>query len=267
MKPPVYDPAWPDDVKALYKHDMEEIWDRSLAPHLWNQYHNQIDVYLDIAGTAPLRILDVGCAQGTLALLLAERGHDVTAIDIRPQFLEYAKSRYTQGQVEFLAANALQDQLAGEYDLIFANQIIEHLVYPQELAERLKMLLRPGGELVVTTPNGDYIKNNLPAYSTLGDPREWEHLQFSADGDGHFYAYLAEELGDIFHNANLTDIEIRFFETPFISGHMKVRYIHGLIPSSTLRIADRLLLAIPGLKRRFAHQLLIMGRAPGHPRV
>src|SRR5207342_664659 len=102
MIPPVYNPAWPDDVKALYRHDMQEIWDRRLTPQIWNQYHNQLDYYLGIAGDEPLSVLDVGCAQGTLALLLAERGHHVTAVDIRPQFLDYAKSRHTHGDIRFL---------------------------------------------------------------------------------------------------------------------------------------------------------------------
>src|SRR4029079_16993196 len=127
-----------DDVQALYRHDMQEIWDPRLAPHVWNQYHNQLDYYFGIAGDKPLTILDVGCAQGTLALLLAERGHHVTAVDIRPQFLEYAHARRSKGEVTFLAANVLEDDLPGEYDLIFANQIIEHVVHPVELLVRLR---------------------------------------------------------------------------------------------------------------------------------
>ena len=42
MKPPRFDPSWPADVLALYRHDMQEIWDPSIAPQIWNQYHNQL---------------------------------------------------------------------------------------------------------------------------------------------------------------------------------------------------------------------------------
>ena len=94
------------------------------------------------------------CAEGTLALLLCERGHQVTAIDIRPDFLEYARSRYSHGDIRFVAANALEGDLPGPYGLIFANQIIEHLVYPSGLLERLHALPVPGGRLVKSTPNG-----------------------------------------------------------------------------------------------------------------
>ena len=50
MKPPSFDAAWPADVLALYRHDMQEMWDRTIAPQVWNQYHNQLDLYLELCG-------------------------------------------------------------------------------------------------------------------------------------------------------------------------------------------------------------------------
>jgi len=262
LKPPVALTTWSAELQAVHRHDMQEIWDRSLAPHVWNQYHNQLDQYLGIAGDKPLDILDVGCAQGTLALLLGERGHRVTAVDLRQEFLDYAQSRHTHGDVRFVQANALQENIPGRYDLVFANQLIEHLVYPKEFLARLRNNLRPGGRLVVTTPNGAYIKNNLPSFRELGDPRQWEHLQFTADGDGHFYAYRADELVDICQAAGLQNVQARFFESPLISGHMKVRHIHRFTPAGLLKTLDRVLLATPWLGTRSAHQLLVSGNEP-----
>ena len=261
MKPPVFQANWSAELQALHRHDMQEIWERSLAPAIWNQYHNQLDIYLRIAGTEPLDILDVGCAQGTLALLLAERGHRVTAVDLRPQFLDYARSRHTHGQVRFLQANAMEDDLPGRYGLIFVNQLLEHLVYPQQLVQRLLGNLLPGGRLVATTPNGRYLRNSLPSFSQLGDARRWEHLQYTADGDGHFYAYQPAELARIFGAAGLQNVQTRFFESPMISGHMKMRYLHGFTPVFVLRALDRLLLATPWLGSRMAHQLMVCGTA------
>ena len=63
MKPPKYDPDWPADVLALYRHDIQEMWDRTIAPQVWNQYHNQLDIYLGLCeGAGKLNVLDVGCA-------------------------------------------------------------------------------------------------------------------------------------------------------------------------------------------------------------
>ena len=263
MKPPQFDPGWPADVQALYRHDMQEIWDSSIAPQIWNQYHNQLDLYRNLCnGRGRLDILDVGCAQGTLALLLAEDGHNVCAMDIRQQFLDYAVSRYEKGEVRFVCANAMEGDIAGRYDLIFANQIIEHLVYPLELVRRLAAQLKPGGRLVMTTPNGDYLKNNLPSFSELGDPAQHAHRQFTADGDGHFFAYRANELMDIFSAAGLRKVRVSHFETPWISGHMKLRYLHPWVPVALLRRLDGATLSVPGIGKRLAHQLLVMGEVP-----
>ncbi len=259
MKPPVYNPDWSAEVQALYRHDLQEIWDQRIAPHVWNQYHNQLAIYLAYADRPAMNVLDVGCAQGTLALLLGERGHRVTAVDLRPEFLEYAKSRHTTGDVRFIQANALAGDIPGQYDLIFANQIIEHLVYPDQLLLRLIDRLKPGGRIVVTTPNGDYAKNTLPSYLELGNPKDWEHLQFTADGDGHFYAYLREELMAVFTRAGLVDVSANFSESPFISGHLKVRHAHAWMPVALLRGLDRAVLAIPWAARRLGHQLLVTG--------
>jgi 2-polyprenyl-3-methyl-5-hydroxy-6-metoxy-1,4-benzoquinol methylase len=262
MKAPIYDGSWPDDVLALYRHDMQEIWDPTIAPQIWNQYHNQLDLYLSLAGDgAPLEILDVGCAQGTLALKLAEGGHRVCAVDLRQQFLDYARSRYEFGDIEFHQGNVLELELERSFDLIFANQIVEHLVYPLEMVYGLKKLLKDDGRLIVTTPNGDYLVDTLPSYAELGEPEQWKHMQFTADADGHFYSYLGSELGAIFAQAGFAHVEVQYFETPWISGHMKVRYLHEILPLSALRWLDRLMLKLPLLKRRFAHQLMVVGSA------
>lgn len=262
MKPPVFDPSWPADVQALYRHDMQEMWDPTIAPQIWNQYHNQLDMYCALADErGQIDILDVGCAQGTLALLLAEHGHRVCAMDIRQQFLDYAALRHEEGEIRFICGNALDATPDRQFDLVFANQLIEHLVYPAQLVGRLASWLKPRGRLVVTTPNWAYVKSGLPSFSELGDPAQHEHLQFSADGDGHFFAYRAGELVEIFRNAGLTQVRVRCFETPWISGHVKFRYLHRWLRTGLLRWLDRATLQIPVMGERLAHQLMIVGEA------
>jgi 2-polyprenyl-3-methyl-5-hydroxy-6-metoxy-1,4-benzoquinol methylase len=265
MKPPVFEEDWSAEIKALYRHDVQEVWDDSLNRHVWNQYHNQLELYLKLAGcpdrTGVRRILDVGCAQGTLALMLAERGHSVVALDLREGFLDYAKSRYTHGDIRFVLGNVLECELESQFDLVFANQLIEHLVYPDRLVRRLRGCLRSGGKLVVTTPNWSYIRNNLPSFEDLGDPEHLEHLQFTADGDGHFFAYKASELKEIFRQAGFGNFRCKFFESPFISGHLKLRYFHRVLPFKLLSKLDRIALASP-IGSYLAHQIMLVAINP-----
>ena len=185
----------------------------------------------------------------------------MVALDLRPGFLEYAKSRYTHGQIRFVAANALECELDERFDLVFANQIIEHLVYPEQLIRVLKGLLTPNGTLVVTTPNWHYLRNTLPSFKELGDASKYEHLQFTADGGGHFFAYNSSELEHIFANVGFKSVESYLFESPFISGHLKLRHFHQFVPLSLLRALDRIVLASP-LARYLAHQIMIVAKQP-----
>src|SRR5438477_2173058 len=259
MKRPVLDPSWPDDVVEVYRNDMREMWDASIERHMFNSYHNQLDVYLDIADRFGAKsVLDIGVAQATLALLLAESGRNVTAVDIRPQFLEYAKTRYERGDIRFVAGNAFDLPDLGTFDLVFANQIIEHLVYPAELLRNVSRFAHAGGVIVISTPNHDYFRSSLPAYTELGDPKQYEHLQFSAGGGGHFFAYTEEELRKAAKEAKLDVVELIYFESPWVSGHFLFRFIHPVVPAALLRAADRATLRIA--PRKLAHQICMILR-------
>ncbi len=263
MKPPVYTEAWGEEVVSVFRHDMQELWDPTIAPHVWNMYQEQLRQYMGFADSCAMRILDVGCAQATLAMKLAEAGHYVTAVDVRQSFLDYARSRYTHGSIDFVCANVLEDPLEGEFDLIFANQILEHVVRPDEILEALRERLRPGGLLVASTPNHDYVMNDLPSFEQLGDPMQYAHLENSADGDGHFFFYTASELVSCFARAGFSEIAVKPFESPFVSGHMKLRFLHGRVPIALLRAADVVARRLPIYGANLCHQLLATARRAG----
>jgi hypothetical protein len=117
--------------------------------------------------------------------------------------------------------------------------------------------LNLGGRVVVTTPSWHYVRNRLPSFVEIGDPAKLEHLQFTADGEGHFFAYKASELERILVNAGFENIENYFFESPFISGHLKLRYLHRFLPLGLLRLLDQLALGSP-VGPYLAHQLMIV---------
>lgn len=259
MKAPQLDPAWPPEIVEIYRNDLREIWDPTIERHMYHCYHNQLDVYVRLAERyAAASVLDVGCAQGTLALTLAERDRIVTGVDIRPAFLEYARSRWERGDVRFVAANIFDEPSLGVFDMVFANQIIEHVVYPAELLRKLARYVRPGGVLVVTTPNHDYFRSSLPSYRELGDPKQHEHKQFTAGGGDHFFAYTEEELRAAAGAAGLEVAETLYFETPFISGHFFVRFLHRALPLAALQALDRG--ALKTAPRKLAHQLCVVLR-------
>ncbi|MEY9875913.1 SAM-dependent methyltransferase [Streptacidiphilus sp. MAP12-33] len=113
---------------------------------------------------AGLRVLDVGCGQGTQALRLARRGHQVTGIDSDPATLAVARQALagehpgTQARVRLL-------QGSGEdcgrwfgpaaFDLVLCHGVLMYLPEPGPLLAALARILAPGGLLSVLVRNGD----------------------------------------------------------------------------------------------------------------
>lgn len=96
------------------------------------------------------RILDAGCGPGHWTAFLAERGHEIEGIDLVPEFIAHASSRYPH--VAFRVASlAAPDIERGSLGGILAWYSLIHAA-PHELSSLLidaRRLLRPGGSLLI----------------------------------------------------------------------------------------------------------------------
>lgn len=77
--------------------------------------------YLDLANQQGGRILDVACGTGRLTIPIAERGFDVTGLDITREMLELAKQKAERLNlsVNWIHADARQFKLSSKYRFIF----------------------------------------------------------------------------------------------------------------------------------------------------
>lgn len=98
------------------------------------------------------RLLEVGCGYGYFLRCALAAGHDAYGIDVSPAAVEHAArlhpGRVFEGVLE--DASRLGDQ---PFDAIFAAHVIEHLVDPLAFLRAARRRLRPGGLLVLVTPN------------------------------------------------------------------------------------------------------------------
>lgn len=98
------------------------------------------------------KILDVGAGTGRLALRLAEKGADVTALDISPEILKILNKK--NSQIKTVVANAESLPFPDNtFDLVIAAFLIVHLKEPKYFFQEAYRVLKPDGVLALTNIN------------------------------------------------------------------------------------------------------------------
>jgi 2-polyprenyl-3-methyl-5-hydroxy-6-metoxy-1,4-benzoquinol methylase len=102
-----------------------------------------------------LRILDIGCGTGVNATFLSENGHHVVGVDLSPVAIEQYRARGFEGYVCDIESEPLPFE-AGSFDLVYASEVIEHCADTAAFLQELNRLLRPGGQLLLSTTNSAF---------------------------------------------------------------------------------------------------------------
>lgn len=99
-------------------------------------------------------VLDVACGTGFGTARLARPDRDVVGVDVAPNAIEFAKEHYAGGRVRFVHADATDLPISsGSVDGVASFETIEHLTEPASFVSELARVLRPGGLLVLSTPD------------------------------------------------------------------------------------------------------------------
>lgn len=97
------------------------------------------------------QILDMGCGDAWFSSMLAHFGY-VTGIELSPAAIDAAKNKYPH--ITFFASDFFTVPLAeNSFDVIISQEVIEHVDNHEALFKRMAELLKPGGYLILTTPN------------------------------------------------------------------------------------------------------------------
>lgn len=151
------------------------------------------------------RVLDVGCATGELAGILAEHGCRVTGIEVDPEAARRAEERCERvivGDVEALDPGA---ELADEsFDVIVFGDVLEHLKDPLRTTRRLEPFLRPEGYVVASVPNVAHGSVRLALVQG-----KFPYTPLGLLDDTHLRFFTRENVEQLFEDAGFLITELR----------------------------------------------------------
>ena len=257
MKQPKPQQHWPDSWKLSYRFDLEEAFG-PISNHgyayAYDERRTQTLRLLQAAVAPGARVLDIAAAQGNFSLRLAELGYRVTWNDLRSELAAYTRLKHEHGEIQYAPGNVFDLRFEAPFDAVLITEIIEHVAHPDDFLRQVAQLVRPGGHVIMTTPNGAYFRNTLPKFSDCGDPSAFEAQQFQPDGDGHIFLLHPEEVHRLAQQSGLVVEELRLFTNPVTNGHMKTEALLRRVPRRWVDRAERASQALPP---RLARKVLL----------
>ncbi|MDP2598916.1 MAG: class I SAM-dependent methyltransferase [Candidatus Liptonbacteria bacterium] len=121
-------------------------------------------------------VLDVACDDGTGTIILTEGfSGEIIGLDINPKAIDFAKSSYSVPNLKFVEGDGRRMNFAdGTFDVIVSFHTIEHMGGDDQalFVKELRRVLKPGGSLLIATPDGEVWKLQGIAYMQEGHIKE-----------------------------------------------------------------------------------------------
>jgi 2-polyprenyl-3-methyl-5-hydroxy-6-metoxy-1,4-benzoquinol methylase len=187
------------------------------------------------ATVSPGRLLDVGCTTGFFLEAAAERGWSAVGIDPNPYAIDVAREKGLTVEQATIEDASFE---AESFDAITVFDVIEHLRRPLDLLAKARELLRPGGVVLLYTPNWECAERLL-----IGEAC---HFIW---GTNHLTYFTADTLGQALERSGL---EAVWHET------------RGLDVEDVIWYLDETGQVDTEFARRFRHELQFLADASGY---
>jgi len=139
-----------------YPVEMHQLVAAVEEEHFWFSARNRVILSTMRRVLGPLegkRLLDVGCGSGFVLSALEHAGLQVAGTDMHGQRLVRARTRI---RGPLLCSNAATLPFFDDFDLVGLFDVIEHTADDAEVLRQARLVLRPGGHVVVTAPAGTH---------------------------------------------------------------------------------------------------------------
>lgn len=142
-----------------------------------------------IEGLSVGRLLDIGCSRGEWAAHWQRCGWKSAGIDVNRQNVEISKAVGIDARVCDLNNDPIPFP-DHSFDLVFAGEVIEHLVDTDGFLAEVARCCEPGGNVLLTTPNLASFENRVRLL--FGIYPKW--VNYNLEGSGHVRAYTPRVL-------------------------------------------------------------------------
>ena len=199
-------------------------------------------------------LLEVGCGGGNHLLSMQELGWTVKGIDIDPKAVQACQ------ELGLPAENTTIEQLADrseKFDAVVMSHVIEHVYDPRKMIEDAYKLLKPGGKLVLITPNNE-------SFSEFVFGRNWLEL----DPPRHLVIFNMRSLKNLMTSVGfntVADTSIRFSDGAMIASLSILRQgkatmnRHSRLLGWVGKIYQILHFILYRISKRFGEELVMIG--------
>ncbi|MFD2725593.1 class I SAM-dependent methyltransferase [Hyunsoonleella rubra] len=177
-------------------------------------------------------LLDVGCGEGTFASYIKEKHNPETwGIELMPEHGEKAKK--ILDKVFIGECESFIEELPNDYfDVIYFNDVLEHLVDPYWVLEKIKDKLSENGVIISSIPNMRYHS----ALKKLVLNKTWEYEEHGIMDKTHLRFFTGKSIANMYKNLgykivthkgiNKTkSIKPYLYNIPFLFTAMDMRYL------------------------------------------
>ena len=188
------------EIEKTYQESYYEPWkEQEVARRqIWTR---RLQALTQLGGRRG-RLLDVGCGDGTFLRLAQADGWQVSGTELSVD----AVARATDLDVHCGEVWEV-DWPEGRFDVVTSWHVIEHTADPKRMVEELFRVVRPGGWIVLATPNlHDYIFR----LGYLAGRGRWPTLYEADERELHLFQFSAETLSRLVQAVGFTDVQVGF---------------------------------------------------------
>lgn len=174
--------------------------------------------------TAGKNVLDIASGEGYGGNLLAKYANSVVGVDISMQAVEHANRKYKQPNLEFRVGSADQIPMSdNSLDIVVSFETLEHHDKHEQMLAEITRVLRPGGLLIMSTPDRRYFGGN-PYHVKELDLNEFRELlkKYFTNVEIYFQKTYFGSLIVPEEKKNTSGMEIFYGDYQIIDSHLTI---------------------------------------------